>query len=62
VTIGRAFTDTYAGIAPASVGGFVIAQLVGTVAGLGLIAVFHPAGGTESASIIDQVERRAGHV
>ena len=29
VTIGRAFTDTFAGIAPASVPGFVIAQLVG---------------------------------
>ena len=34
VTIGRAFTDTFAGIAPASVSGFVAAQLVG-----GLIAV-----------------------
>ena len=29
VTIGRAFTDTFAGIAPASVPGFVVAQLVG---------------------------------
>ncbi|MGW6910085.1 aquaporin [Streptomyces sp. NPDC054940] len=38
VTIGRAFTDTFAGIAPASVGGFVAAQLVGGVLGLALVA------------------------
>ena len=29
VTVGRAFTDTFAGIAPGSVPGFVVAQLVG---------------------------------
>ncbi|WP_449351321.1 aquaporin [Streptomyces shaanxiensis] len=39
VTIGRAFTDTFAGIAPASVPAFVVAQLVGGVIGLGLVAV-----------------------
>ncbi|MFF7048475.1 aquaporin [Streptomyces griseorubiginosus] len=39
VTIGRAFTDTFAGIAPASVAPFVVAQLVGGVVGLGLVAV-----------------------
>ncbi|MFD7978446.1 hypothetical protein [Streptomyces sp. NPDC059071] len=39
VTIGRAFTDTFAGIAPASVPGFVAMQLVGAVAGLCLVAV-----------------------
>ncbi|MEV6290535.1 aquaporin [Streptomyces sp. NPDC051896] len=45
VTIGRAFTDTFAGIAPASVGPFVVAQIAGAVLGLGLVAsVFaHPA-------------------
>ncbi|MFF1839663.1 aquaporin [Streptomyces sp. NPDC058231] len=41
VTIGRAFTDTFAGIAPASLGPFVAAQLVGAAIGLGLVtAVF----------------------
>ena len=35
VTIGRAFTDTFAGIAPASVPGFVVAQLVGLLVGVG---------------------------
>ncbi|WP_329336806.1 aquaporin family protein [Streptomyces sp. NBC_00663] len=45
VTMGRAFTDTFAGIAPASVGAFVVAQFAGAVVGLGLVAaVFgHPA-------------------
>lgn len=39
VTIGRAFTDSFAGIAPASVVPFIAAQLVGAAAGLGLVAV-----------------------
>ncbi|MEV6977503.1 aquaporin [Kitasatospora sp. NPDC093806] len=39
VTIGRAFTDTFAGIAPASVPGFVAAQLAGLVVGVALVAV-----------------------
>ncbi|MFD9221427.1 aquaporin [Streptomyces sp. NPDC060064] len=38
VTIGRAFTDTFAGIAPASVPPFIAAQLVGAVVGLVLVA------------------------
>ncbi|MEU6774060.1 MIP/aquaporin family protein [Streptomyces sp. NPDC046759] len=41
VTIGRAFTDTFAGIAPGSLGPFIVAQLVGAALGLGLVsAVF----------------------
>ncbi|WP_327428685.1 MIP/aquaporin family protein [Streptomyces sp. NBC_01236] len=38
VTIGRAFTDTFAGIAPASVIPFIAAQLAGAAVGLGLLA------------------------
>ena len=38
-TIGRAFTDTFAGIAPGSVLPFIGAQLVGTAAGVALAAV-----------------------
>ncbi|MEV4441810.1 MIP/aquaporin family protein [Streptomyces sp. NPDC049577] len=38
-TIGRAFTDTFAGIAPASVAPFLAAQLAGAVFGLALVAV-----------------------
>ncbi|MEU4226313.1 MIP/aquaporin family protein [Nonomuraea sp. NPDC026600] len=37
VTIGRAFSDTFAGIAPASLPGFVAAQLIGGAVGLLLV-------------------------
>jgi hypothetical protein len=43
VTIGRIFTDTYAGIAPASAAPFIAAQLVGGLIGLGLAAILFPA-------------------
>ncbi len=39
VTIGRAFTDTFAGIAPSSVAPFIAAQVLGGVVGLVLVAV-----------------------
>ena len=42
VSIGRAFTDTFAGIAPRSLPGFVGAQLIGGVVGLLLIALLYP--------------------
>ncbi|MEH0557641.1 aquaporin [Streptomyces sp. B21-101] len=43
VTIGRAFTDTFAGIAPGSVLGFIGMQIVGGVVGLALVAlIFMP--------------------
>ncbi|WP_155368444.1 aquaporin [Catellatospora vulcania] len=41
VTIGRAFTDSFAGIAPASVPAFVAAQIVGALAGMGLVAALY---------------------
>ncbi|WP_255770142.1 aquaporin [Pseudarthrobacter sulfonivorans] len=43
VTVGRIFSDTFAGIAPASVPGFVIAQLVGAAVGTGLLLALFPA-------------------
>ncbi|WP_432044049.1 aquaporin [Streptomyces cadmiisoli] len=43
VTIGRAFTDTFAGIAPGSLAGFLTMQLLGGVIGLALVAlIFMP--------------------
>ena len=42
VTIGRAFTDTFAGIEPASVPGFLLAQLAGAVVGLALLVALYP--------------------
>ncbi|MFF1443583.1 aquaporin [Streptomyces sp. NPDC058295] len=41
VTIGRAFTDTFAGIAPASVAPFIAAQLLGTALGLGIVTAVY---------------------
>jgi arsenate reductase len=42
ITIGRIFSDTFAGIAPASVPTFVIAQLTGGLAAFGLVRVLYP--------------------
>jgi glycerol uptake facilitator-like aquaporin len=42
VTIGRAFSDTFAGIEPASVPMFVVAQLAGAAVATGLILVIYP--------------------
>ncbi|MFM9596177.1 aquaporin [Streptomyces scabiei] len=52
VTVGRAFTDTFAGIAPASVGPFVVAQVAGAVVGLVLVAaVFARPAATSATSV-----------
>ncbi|MCZ7440429.1 aquaporin family protein [Micromonospora sp. WMMC241] len=42
VTIGRAFTDTFAGIAPASTPGFVAAQLAGGLIAVAALAHWYP--------------------
>ena len=42
-TVGRAFSDTFAGIAPSSVPGFVLAQLAGLVLGVGAVVALLPA-------------------
>ncbi|MEU0944074.1 aquaporin [Streptomyces canus] len=47
VTIGRAFTDTFAGIAPGSLAGFIGMQIIGGVVGLTMVAlIFMPARST----------------
>ncbi|GAA1878059.1 aquaglyceroporin AqpS [Asanoa iriomotensis] len=45
VTVGRAFTDTFAGIAPASVPGFVVAQLFGLAVGVTALLALYPNAG-----------------
>jgi arsenate reductase len=42
IDVGRTVSDTFAGIAPASVPAYVAAQLVGGALALGLIAVLYP--------------------
>ncbi|MER6527295.1 aquaporin [Streptomyces sp. NPDC001508] len=41
VTVGRAFTDTFAGIAPASLAPFIAAQLLGAAVGLGTVTLMY---------------------
>ncbi|HZN73687.1 MAG TPA: hypothetical protein VFC00_18615 [Micromonosporaceae bacterium] len=64
VTTGRAFTDTLAGITPASLPGFVAAQVAG--AALGVVAVMalypsraRPGGGTAQEPAADQLAARS---
>ena len=42
ISVGRIFSDTFAGIAPASVPAFVIAQLVGGVVAIAVLRVLYP--------------------
>lgn len=42
ITIGRIFSDTFAGIAPSSAPGFIAAQLVGATAGLAIVRWLYP--------------------
>jgi arsenate reductase len=42
ITIGRMFSDTFAGIAPASVLPFILAQLVGAALAVGLLRILYP--------------------
>jgi arsenate reductase len=42
VTLGRMFSDSFAGIAPRSAPAFVLAQLLGAGMGLGLVRVLYP--------------------
>jgi arsenate reductase len=43
ITVGRMFSDSFAGIAPASAPAYVAAQLAGGVVAVGLIRVLYPA-------------------
>lgn len=51
VTVGRVFSDTFAGIAPSSAPAFVLAQLVGLAVGVALTLVLYP----DAASRADDV-------
>lgn len=52
VTVGRVFSDTFAGIAPASVPGFVLAQVVGGVLGLALVRALYPDVATAADAVV----------
>ncbi len=50
ISVGRMFSDTFAGIAPASVPGFVIAQLVGGLVAIGVVRSLYPDVGPAAAA------------
>jgi arsenate reductase len=52
VTIGRVFSDTFAGIAPGSVPGFLAAQLVGAGLAVGLVAYLYPGVGRAADDVV----------
>lgn len=52
VTIARALSDTFAGIAPADVPGFILAQLLGAAAATGLFAWLAPAIREAAADVV----------
>ena len=58
VTIARMFSDTFAGIAPASVPGFLAAQAGGTAIAIGLIALVYP----DASRIAGEVTQRHDEV
>ena len=43
ITIGRMFSDTFAGIAPSSAPAFIVAQVLGGIAGVAIIRALYPA-------------------
>ncbi len=53
VTIGRIFSDSFAGIGPASVPGFIVAQLIGAGLGTTLVLALYPdVGGSASGGVV----------
>ena len=52
VTVGRMFTDTFAGIAPSSVPGFVLMQLIGAAVGTGIVLALYPDVGALAADVV----------
>lgn len=52
VTVGRIFSDTFAGIAPGSAPAFTIAQLLGAAIGLGLLLLLFPTAARAADDIV----------
>jgi glycerol uptake facilitator-like aquaporin len=52
VTVGRMFSDTFAGIDPASVTGFVAAQIVGAALAVGLVSYLFPGVGQAADDVV----------
>jgi arsenate reductase len=61
ITVGRMFSNTFAGIAPASVPSFISAQVVGGVLSFGLIMLLYPGITRAEASDIIVAHHVLGH-
>ena len=60
ISVGRMFSNTFAGIAPASVPGFALAQLVGGAAAVAVVRVLYPdVSPAEAADVIVPHPRRS---
>jgi len=62
VTIGRAFSDTFAGIAPSSVPGFLVAQIVGSLIGLALFSALYPDAAANADDVVIAHHHPVHHV
>jgi glycerol uptake facilitator-like aquaporin len=61
VTIGRVFSDTFAGIAPGSVPGFVVAQLFGGAVAVALVGWLYPHIGESADDVVIPHGNRPAH-
>jgi len=59
VTVGRMFTDTFAGIAPSSVPGFAAMQLLGAGIGIAIVLIVYPDDGDRAGDVSDPHPARA---
>ena len=62
VTVGRMFSDTFAGIAPSSAPGFIVAQIVGALIGLALIVALYPDAAANADDVVVPHPHPAHHV
>jgi glycerol uptake facilitator-like aquaporin len=59
VTLGRIFSDSFAGIAPGSAPGFIAAQVVGALIGLALTMVLYPGIAASAGDVV--IPHPSGH-
>ena len=56
------FSDTFAGIAPASAPGFIVAQILGALIGLALVAALYPDVAANADDVVVPHQHSALHV
>jgi arsenate reductase len=61
ITIGRMFSDTFAGIAPSSAPSFIVAQLVGGIAAIALVRALYPGVTPDEAADVVVPHPRSRH-